>query len=324
MKTVFIINPMAGQGKNIVKLSEHITETANKLNANVEIYITKAVGDAQRFVNDYCKNYGVARFIACGGDGTLNEVVNGAISYEGTEVGVLPMGTGNDFCRNFDYAGTFDKIDEQINGGCIKCDAIRYCTNINGHIKTGYCVNMFNIGFDCNVADMTANMKTKPFVSGALAYLLSIFATLIKKNGANLNIELDGDIKHSGQLLLISVANGCFCGGGIKSNPLASVQDGFINVNIIKNISRIKLMEVLPHYMKGDFLQLKNIDTIISSLKCKKAVITPVDDMIRLCVDGEIIDAGVTGFEIVPEAFNFVIPVNNINKEIPYVVQTGR
>ncbi len=84
---------------------------------------------------------------------------------------------------------------------------------------------MFNIGFDCNVADMTANMKKKPFISGSLAYLLSIFVMLIKKKGAKLLIELDGEKKYCGPLLT-SLANGSYCGGGIKSNPLVSIKDG--------------------------------------------------------------------------------------------------
>ena len=231
MKTIFIVNPKAGQGTDTKRLIDAIENTANCLGKQIEIYITTSVGDATCFVKECCKTKGPARFIACGGDGTLNEVLNGAAGYPDAEIGVIPMGTGNDFCRNF--AKDFTNITSQINGNTVKCDAIKFTTEE----KEGYCINMFNIGFDCNVADMTANMKKKPFVSGPLAYFLSILTALIKKKGAKLKIELDGEEKHSGALLLTSIANGCFCGGGIKSNPLASVQDGLINVNIIKNIA---------------------------------------------------------------------------------------
>ncbi len=322
MKTVFIINPMAGQGKYIDKLIKKIADVASEIKADAEIYITKAVGDAQRFVSEHCEKFGAARFIACGGDGTLSEVINGAIDFKDAEIGVIPIGTGNDFCRNFDYAGDFTNIVNQIKGNIVKCDAIKYTTYINSNKKMGYCVNMFNIGFDCNVADMTSDMKKKPFVSGTLAYLLSIFVTLIKKKGANLKIELDGNVKHKGALLLTSIANGCYCGGGVKSNPLASLQDGFININIVKNISRLRFLKLLPHYMKGDFLKLKNIERIILSLKCRHITVTPLNGNIRLCTDGEISDAGTTEFEIVPNAFNFVIPVNNVEEEICYAAKT--
>ena len=97
MKTVFIVNPKAGQGKDTEKFIADIKRIADKLNLDTEIYRTKAVGDATVFVRDYCEKYGVARFIACGGDGTLGEVVNGAIEHNEAEVGIIPLGTGNDF-----------------------------------------------------------------------------------------------------------------------------------------------------------------------------------------------------------------------------------
>lgn len=311
MKTVFVVNPKAGSGKNTEKLVESI----NKL-TDAEIYFTKSAGDGERFVKQYCEQNGTARFIACGGDGTLNEVLNGAINYEGTQIGVIPMGTGNDFCRNFEAAGDFSDVKAQLCGNSVKCDAIRYRTISDGKQKNGYCVNMFNIGFDCNVADMTAAVKKKPFISGSIAYLISIFVILIKKKGANIKVELDGKEYHSGQLLLTSVANGSYCGGGIKSNPLASVHDGMINANIVYNISRLNFLTKLPYYMKGTHINIPGIEKIIFSTKCRKMTITPIDKVMRLCVDGEIINAEKTEFEIVPAAFDFVIPAKKINEKI--------
>jgi len=304
MKTVFIVNPCAGQG-----VDEALIEKIQALSdENIEIYITRSPGDATEYVRSFCTSCGGARFIACGGDGTLNEVLNGVIGFENAEVGVLPSGTGNDFCRNFDSRALYEDISAQINGKSIKCDAIKYTAETENGNVSGYCANMFNIGFDCNVAAMTAEMKKKPFISGSLAYLISIFVTLIKKKGANLKIEIDGKEKHCGRLLLTSIANGCFCGGGIKSNPLASVCDGKININIIKNVTRIRFITLLPHYMKGTFLKLKNIEKIITSEKCTEISLTPLDGKMKICIDGEITDAGKTKFEICPGAFNFVLP----------------
>jgi len=308
MKTVFVVNPKAGQGKHGDETIEKIKRGAADLNVDVQVYITKGIGDGERFVKEYCQTFGAARFIACGGDGTLSEVLNGAIDCAGAEIGVMPMGTGNDFCRNFQDAGDFLDVSSQLRGESILCDAIRYQTTLAGETKSGYCVNMFNIGFDCNVADMTAEMKKKPLVSGSFAYILSIFANLIRKKGANLRIEVDGKEAHNGQLLLTSVANGSYCGGGIKSNPLASVSDGFLSVNIIKNISRLYFLRLLPLYMKGTFLNFPGIERVILSKRCKKLTITPLAGAFRICCDGEITDAGKTEFEIVPGAFRFVVP----------------
>ncbi|MBR5507145.1 MAG: diacylglycerol kinase family lipid kinase [Clostridia bacterium] len=308
MKTIFIINPCAGQGSDVEKLTSEIRCVSEQIKSDVEIYITKSVGDATEYVKNYCRDKGCARFIACGGDGTLNEVLNGAIGYDDAEIGVLPLGTGNDFCRNFPTDCNFSDITAQINGITQKCDSIKYTTEFEGEEKNGYCVNMFNIGFDANVADMTSNMKKKPLISGSLAYFLSILVMLIKKKGAELNIEIDGKPVHKGHLLLTSIANGCYCGGGVKSNPLADVSDGLININIIKNVSRIRFLTLLPGYMKGTFMSYKNIEKYISTLKCENVNIIPVSGKMRLCVDGEITDAQKTSFSILPKSFNFVIP----------------
>ncbi len=304
MKTIFIVNPEAGQGKKIKELINSIKDASEKFKKDTEIYITKAVGDAEKFVKNYCKEKGKARFIACGGDGTLSEVLNGAINADGAQIGVMPYGTGNDFCRNFKENSNFKDVCAQLNGEVVKCDAIKY----SSEKKEGYCANMFNIGFDCNVADLSTTMKQKPFISGPVAYLLSVFAILIKKKGANLDIELDGNKKHKGKLLLTSIANGSFCGGGIKSNPLAKVNDGYININIVNNMSRLSFLTKLPFYMKGTHPKLKNIEKLISNNKCKKVVITPLDGTMRLCVDGEISEVGKTEFEIIHNAFDFVVP----------------
>ncbi len=308
MRTFFVINPKAGTGKRIEELINSIKETAHKLKADVKIYITKSVGDAEKFVRAQCRELGPARFIACGGDGTLGEVLNGAIETDGAEVGIMPFGTGNDFCRNFDGDADFFDVQYQLEGECVKCDAIRFRNQLDVETQTRYCANMFNIGFDCNVADMTSRMKKKPFLSGSMAYFLSIFATLVKKNGAKLKIELDGKNRYSGELLLTSIANGRFCGGGIKSNPRASVHDGLLDINIIKNISRTNFLTKLPFYMKGTHIRLHGIEKVIANHKCKKATIEPLDGKMRLCVDGEIIDAKKTEFEIVQNAFSFVLP----------------
>ena len=298
MNTVFIINPKSGQGKDANALINEI----NSVNQDAQCYVTTGVGDAENFVRSYCEKNGPARFIACGGDGTLNEVLNGAIGFSDSEIGVMPSGTGNDFCRNFE--GDFTDIATQINGTVIKSDAIRFTTNE----ETRYCANLFNIGFDCNVADMTGEMKKKPFISGHMAYFVSILVAIIKKKGADLKIEIDGKLVHDGPLLLNAISNGKCCGGGILSNPTAEINDGLIDTNIIYNIPRYRFITLLPRYMKGTHMQMKGIERFIFNTKCKKIKITPNMEGFRICADGEVQDAGVTEFEIVHEAFNFVLP----------------
>ena len=304
MKTVFIINPAAGHGKKVNNIIATLENAKKEYGENIDYYVTKSVGDAKNYTSNYCETYGPARFIACGGDGTFGEVLNGMINCKDAQIGVIPIGTGNDFCRNFAISDEFMDISKQIAGTPVKCDAIKY----SNEKMQGYCANMFNIGFDCHVVDMTGLVKKKTFLRGPLSYFAAIFVTLIKKKGANLKIETDGEEKNNGKLLLTSLANGNFCGGGIKSNPFASVTDGLIDINIIFNVSRIKFLFLLLFYIKGTHMKLPGIHKIICNKKCKKITITPLDGNMRVSIDGEVVPMEKTIFEVVPGAFDFVLP----------------
>ncbi len=307
MKTVFIVNPKAGQKKANETFVAEILKTAEKLGIEVEVIKTTCVGDGTRIAKECCEKFGTVRLIACGGDGTLNEVVNGTIDFPDVEIGAIPMGTGNDFCRNFQNEGAFT-IENVLLGTAQKCDLIRFDTEVEKKVRTRYCVNMFNIGFDCEVADLTGTMKQKPFISGGFAYFISIFIALVQKKGANLKISLDGEEAHNGPLLLSAISNGCFCGGGIKSNPIGSVQDGEIEINIIKNVTRTRLLTLLGSYMNGTFIHKKGIERFIETKKCKTIDLEVFSENFRISVDGEVIDGGNTKFSVVPKAFSFIVP----------------
>lgn len=306
MKTVFIYNEHAGKKKG--SDATFISQLSERGDSEISVYTTKSVGDAEEYVKIFCDGNGCARFVACGGDGTLCEVLNGVMEREGCEVALLPMGTGNDFCRNFDSM----TVDDILSSDITKCDAVKCTLTLGDKKRVVYSANMVNIGFDCNAADMTSSMKKKPFISGTLAYVVSVLVTLIKKKGASLLIEADGKVIHNGELLLTTAANGCFCGGGFMSNPHASLCDGLIDVNIIKNISRSKFITLLPSYKKGTFLNKKGIGNIISALKCKMIKYTSLTGTVKVCIDGEIYDADGMTLEIVPEAFKFAGQIKSV------------
>jgi len=301
MKTVFVINPAAGKKAGNDNLKSKIEIAARNKNADFEIYTTKLVGDAERFVRDYPCDATELCFVACGGDGTLSEVVTGSIDRKDCLIAVLPIGTGNDFCRNFCQ----NEIEEIFDGHTVDCDAIK-CTMINGDTKKVlYCANMINIGFDCNAADLCSRMKTKPLISGTLAYVLSVLVMLIRKKGADVSIDADGNL-HRGRLLLATFANGCFCGGGFRSNPYASVTDGLINVNIIKNVTRRKFIFLLPSYKNGTFVSKKGIEKILTAGSYKKISVKSLKGQLKVCIDGEIHYGTEMTFEVMPSAFTFV------------------
>lgn len=311
MRTIFIINPCAGQGKHIDKLEAAIKENSDKLNISAEIYLTKSVGDAETFTRHILENASkdeVVRFFACGGDGTLNEVANGAFGHDNAQVGVVPIGTGNDYIRNYGNSKLFMNIGAQLKGQARAVDVIEYAGVIDGRQQTRYCVNMFNIGFDCNVVDKTVEMKTKPLISGSMAYLLSVLAILSKKKGANLGITVDGEMVHNGPNLLCAIANGSYCGGGMYSSPQANTDDGLMDVNIVFDIPRTRFLSIFPSYKKGTHFDRKGIESVIQAYPCKEAVIEPLDGEMRLCTDGEISTTETITMKVKNKAFNFIIP----------------
>lgn len=314
MKTIFVINPKAGTGKHLDKRKEEITKIAEKLGVEVGFYVTKAVGDAEIFARLVCEETTATdpeeeiRLIACGGDGTVNEVLNGIVGYKNAVLGIVPIGTGNDYVRNFPENVDFLDIESQLQGYTVKSDIIRYSGIIEGEEKTRYCINMFNIGFDCNVADLTQTLKTYPMLNGSMAYLAAVVGMLVKKKGARLKVELDGEVVENGPLLLTAIANGGFCGGGVNSAPTASINDGKMDVNVIYNVSRFDFLKKFPYYSKGTHMEIPDIDKILLFRQCEKAVITPLDGTMRLCADGEIVDAGKVTMEMVPLAVNVLVP----------------
>ena len=308
MRHIFVINPLAGKKGGKQRLEAEIRQAGEKLGVRTEIYETRAQRDGEAFVKRACEENPAGekiRFYACGGDGALNEVANGAFGFSCAEVGCVPLGTGNDYVRNYASPQKFLDIQAQIEGHAVDSDLISYRVD-DGEAR--FCANMFNIGFDCNVVDQTSRAKNWPLVKGSFAYLLSVAIILIKKKGADLRVCYEDGSAFDGKLLLIAVANGCYCGGGVKGVPLARLDDGLMDVSLIRNVSRRTFVQMFPKYAKGTHLGEKKLQGLIDYRKGRKLTITANGNPMRLCADGEITDARKVVFEIVPKGMRFSVP----------------
>ena len=243
------------------------------------------------------------RFFACGGDGTLNEVINGSYGYDFVEVGCIPMGTGNDFVRNFpDY--NFSDILAQLRGAPTPCDLIR-CELTS---MTRYCVNMINIGFDCSVVYTTDRIKKAPLVSGSFAYLGSVAVNLIKKSCIKVAAVYPDESIYKGNVLLLSIANGSFCGGGIKGLPKARTDDGLMDVSLVKDVPRTTFVKLFPKYQKGTHLEDPRTGAFLSYSQVGSLRVLPYHQNFKICIDGEIMLTGPVHFAVEEKAFAFVLP----------------
>jgi YegS/Rv2252/BmrU family lipid kinase len=297
MQHFFIINPAAGKPKGKESLISAINSAALAEDISYKIYETTSSGDATKFVTSKCEAIAdeTLRFYACGGDGTLNEVINAAAFFPNAEVAVIPVGTGNDFVKNFTNTKFFMNLKRQIRGSAIKIDLLKF--------NETYCANVLNVGLDCAVAEKMSQIKRSPLVPSKMAYIFALVSAFFKKYGSNFSITLDDGEPMKDEYLLAAFGKGSYYGGGFKSLPCAIANDGYIDVCIAKKISRIAFLKCVGKYKKGEHLDL----SFITYKKCKK-IHFECDEPIGISVDGEIIRADHFDLEVISNALSFSVP----------------
>ena len=328
MKNIFVLNPASGRKKQGNDILRQIRDAANRVGADFDVYFTKGPGDAYRFVRETCEKEAEVpaasrpaaaepasrpaagvRFYGIGGDGTVNELVNGAYGFDGVEVGVIPHGTGNDYIRNYGDPEAFLDIERQLLGQSRPSDLIHYRAEREGRIAEGLCANMFNIGFDSHVVETTQRVKQWPLISGPIAYLASVFITLAKKKETSLTVEYPDGTMYDDNVLLLSVANGCFCGGGIKGVPRSILDDGLMDVSLVRGgVSRSFFVRLFPKYQKGTHLDDPRIRGIVDYRQEEELIVTSKGSALTLCVDGEISKQKKVTFRVIPKAIRFIVP----------------
>ena len=310
MQNYFIINPAAVSKRKTKMILDAIQQAGEKTGIKSEVYYTRYPGDSERFIKWMCECYPdeTFRFFGCGGDGTLNGIINGCAGRKNAVAGVLPTGTGNDFARYFGDLSAFESIERQLKGKQKVIDVIRCKYIENGRIKQRCCVNMINIGFDSNVVVKTAEITRKGRFKGSLAYLLGVIYMLIKKKGADLKIQLDNGYKYDGPLLLTAICNGRYCGGGVKNSPFSKIDDGKIDVSVVRDISRFRFIRLFPSYRKGKHLPKLANKGILDYNSVKKVLIASNGEEMTVSNDGEIFYTNQLQLDVVPRAVYFSVP----------------
>ena len=312
MQHIFLINPAAGGGKDTSALIEKIKTVCEKRAADYIIYQTKKVGDATEATRGYCRQAGQdhpIRFYACGGDGTLGEVANGMADCPYAELGLIPCGTGNDFVRNFTENHRFFDIDAQLDGQAESIDIMR--------VNDGYCINMINIGFDCEVVCKKDEYNKRPRFPHKLAYIAGVASTFFEMPGISARVRTDGGEERDLRLQLTTMANGECCGGGFHSNPRASLQDGLIDVLQIDPVSRLTFLRLIGSYKAGTHLDGDKNANILKAFKAT-ALEMFFDRDQNVCVDGEVVQMRSLALEVLPRALRFSIPMGaTLRRPIP-------
>ena len=234
------------------------------------------------------------RIYSVGGDGTLNEVLNGMVN-SGSSLAVIPSGSGNDFIKSVVGRDIPDNIlSATIEGTERLIDFAR--------VNDKYFVNIASVGFDAQVAYQTEHFKKLPLITGQAAYILGILDTILICKNQYIELILDNE-KLSGKSLLVAVGIGRFYGGGVNALPDAEIDDGLFDVCYVESTSRLRILRLFPQYIKGLHPKIKGVHMYRS----KKVEIVS-EEPIPLNRDGEIILTTRAVFEIFPRSLPFVVP----------------
>lgn len=317
MKYAFIVNPASGKGSKdgIVQKVKDIMEASSK---DVSIYYTRGEKDATVLADMIATEAGDEQVVifACGGDGTINEVANGIIGHENAVLGVVPVGSGNDYVRELgggmNGGEKFLDLERQINGEMIKADLIKMTYIKDGEEVVSHVVNGLNIGFDGHTAILANELKSRSVLNGSMSYIAALLACLIKKKGESLRITADGEEIHAGPLLLTTAANGGFCGGGFNSCPRADLYDGLIELLIVRDIKRSQFVGLVPKYKAGQIFEVKGIDKLIKYTQAKELTIEPMNaPTMKFVGDGEIYETGALKIEMLKQAIWVNVPAED-------------
>lgn len=298
MKHIFVVNPAAGQGKNKAMdfIKPRIEEVCGKYSLDYEIYPTSGRGDGIRFVKERAALGDEVRFYACGGDGTLYEVVNGAYGFDNAQVAVVPLGSGNDFVRYFGTKEDFLNLEDQINGTVATLDLIKCGDEI--------AINQCSMGMDAEVCAKQGSIKKYPLVTGEGAYYIGCLYAIARKFKNRFTITIDDEPPVTLDALFCFIGNASYYGGGFRAAPLAKPDDGLLDIVLVESkVSRLKLVSLLEPYKKGEHLDWE-ITHFKRGKNIKIHAVTPA----AVNVDGECQYVTDASFELIEKGIKFLIP----------------
>lgn len=298
MKHVFIVNPNSGSGNSYELVNYGLKTLFDPIDH--EIYVTKSKGDAVNYIKDYmAENREYVRFYACGGDGTINEVVNGIVSFPNASFTVFPSGSGNDFIKTFGKKEDFTDFYSLVNGNERPIDLIK--------VGERYCVNVCNFGLDSFVAGHMDKIRSKPIIGGRNSYKTSValgFAVAMKTKAT---VFADGRKVNDGTLLLCTVANAQYVGGKYKCAPRAVIDDGLLELCLVKPISRLTFLRLSEEYAKGNHLDDERFKKHIIYKQCKSVEVFAEKEF-GITLDGEVHPTKHEKIDIIHNGIKFAVP----------------
>lgn len=296
MKHLFLINPYAGKYDRTQEVREKLRTVLAGREDPWEVAVTQYPGHGVELVRAAAERGEPLRVYACGGDGTLNEAVNGAAGYEHVAVTHYPMGSGNDFLRMFGPdACRFYDLRELLDGPQAPMDLIE----CNGRLALNVC----SIGFDARIGLGAADFKKLPLVSGTMAYQLSALRTIVQGIHRPYRVEVDGETLPGEAFTLICACNGRYYGGGFNPSPDAVPDDSLLNFLIIPAVSRFAVLALIRKFARGEAGEIPGV-----LLRQGREMKVTCDRVSMINLDGERMDGAQLTARLSEKKVNFIYP----------------
>jgi YegS/Rv2252/BmrU family lipid kinase len=300
-----VVNPNAGNGmgKKDWKQISLLLDQAGLPHTNI---VTEHQGHAIKLVQRYI-NMGFNRIIVVGGDGTLNEAVNGILSQRRVhsheiELAMIPVGTGNDWVRTHgiptDYTQAIDIIKQ---GRIVRHDAASVSYLDSGIPHKRYFINIAGMGFDAEV-NLKVNAKKGLVKSTQTAYFYNIFTTLLQNSNSQVRITMDG-VLHETEVFSMAAGICRYNGSGMMQLPHALFNDGLLDVTIIGKVGKLKIIRSIKKLYDGSFIDLDEVETF----RCRHLVVES-EPLFRMEIDGESLPPSKYEIQIMEGALSVVLP----------------
>jgi len=298
-----IVNPNAGNGKG-KKDWDRISALLNEKDFPFTVKFTERKGHAIILTLEGI-TAGFRKIITVGGDGTLNEVVNGVFSNtecptNDISLALIPVGTGNDWGRMFGIPLDYEKAIKIIRDNKLMLHDVGMVSIYDGiEKKNRYFINIAGLGFESVVVRRTNIQKDKGR-GGKTVYFYNLLMSLLSYKNTKAEIVIDGE-KTIADVFSINVGNGRYCGGGMRQTPNALPDDGFLDVTIINGMGKFEIIRNLKILYDGTILNHPKID----GYRCKNIKVSS-DSVLYTEADGESLGHTPVEFSIIPASINIV------------------
>jgi YegS/Rv2252/BmrU family lipid kinase len=297
------VNPNSGAGKSGKDwpiIQEKLTKAGFDFDFAISTKHRENIDQVSQAVKD-----GYRKIIGIGGDGTLHHITNAIMQQSlvpsrEIEVGLISIGTGNDWVRHHNIPTNYDKAIAVLKQGKTDLQDVGELNYEDGQAKE-YFMNFAGIGYDAYVVEHTVELKK----FGQSAYLYGLVQCLFKYEAEELRIEVDGKEILTGDIYMMIAGLGKYAGGGMKLSKDAIINDGYFDLTIGKDLAKTEIIMMIHKLFNGNYVYHEKVDT----MRCKHIKVWATKkDFVKAEADGELIGTGSFEISLHEKALKIIIP----------------